>query len=392
MLSGGGTSAYSGYGSGRTKITKTSVPLYSLFQDQVDLRKLDSMDKEMKSEMRGKMDSYELQKIASDNKRSTLFKKKKKKEESDEEAEDDSEGTPKVTSKYSPDPTHVSARDPTRISARDLTRDPTRISARDLTRDPTRISARDLTRDLTRISARDPTRISARDLTRDPALDRWDGPSAGTAGRFGNSAAERDKTSSIDKWLDDIRAPSRYPRPDRAAPGEPAAEPDCTYSSRRRASESSFQSEEEECASSTAAEEDFSSCSFHGSNDADPTTEMPYHSRRFPPATDPLSNGLKASQSYRVQRAYTSEEEEEEEERAYGARQTFSRYRDDRAEPRRGGREEEGEEEEEVSSFISRCRQRSRVQAEEELDEDDVIGAWRRQQEAKRRAYKDSDS
>ncbi|XP_064185771.1 serine/threonine/tyrosine-interacting-like protein 2 [Anguilla rostrata] len=368
MLSGGGTSSYSGYGSGRTKITKTSVPLYSLFQDQVDLRKLDSMDKEMKSEMRGKMDSYELQKIASDNKRSTLFKKKKKKEESDEEAEDDSEGTAKVTSKYSPDPTHVSARDPTRISARDLTRDPTRISARDL------------------------TRVPARDPTRDPALHRWDGPSAGTAGRFGNSAAERDKTSSIDKWLDDIRAPSRYPRPDRAAPGEPAAEPDCAYSSRRRASESSFQSEEEECASSTAAEEDFSSCSFHGSNDADPTTEMPYHPRRFPPATDPLSNGLKASQSYRVQRAYTSEEEEEEEERAYGARQTFSRYRDDRAEPRRGGREEEGEEEEEVSSFISRCRQRSRVQAEEELDEDDVIGAWRRQQEAKRRAYKDSDS
>ncbi|KAJ8352803.1 hypothetical protein SKAU_G00242790 [Synaphobranchus kaupii] len=418
VLSGGGTSGYSGYGSGRAKITKTSVPLYSLFQDQVDLRKLDSMDKEMKSEMRGKMASYELQKIAADNKRSTLFKKKKNKEESDEEAEDDSEATPKVTSKYSPardsisvsarDSTRISARDSTRISPRDPARDPISVSARDYSREPardsTRISARDPARDPISVSARDysrepardSTRISARDPARDStritARDGWDTPSAGSTGRFGSSTAERDKASSIDKWLNDIRAPSRYPQPDRAAPGEQAAEPEYGFSGRRTGSECSFQTEEEEYTPSTAAEEDFSSCSFRG-NDTDPTSEVPYHSRRFPPATDPLSNGLKTPQSYRVQRSYTSEEEQEEEEREYGARRTLSRYQDDHAERRTGGgREEEGKEEEEVSSFINRCRQRSRTQVEEELDDDDVIGAWRRQQESKRRTYKDSDS
>ncbi|KAJ8283086.1 hypothetical protein COCON_G00056050 [Conger conger] len=367
VLSGGGTSNYSGYGSRRAKITKTSVPLCSLFQDQVDLRKLDSMDKEMKSEMRGKMASYELQKIASDNKRSTLFKKKKKEAESDEEAEGDSEVTPKVRSEYSPDPAQVSGRNPT---PRDPTPDFTPISARGLAPD----------------SARDPTRISAHE----PAADRWDRPSAASARRFGSSEAERDKASSIDKWLSDISAPPRYSRPDRAVPGEETSESEYGFSSRRRASEGSLQSAGE-CASSAAAEEDFSSCSYRGDED-DPTSEVPYRSRRFPPARDPLSNGLKGSQSYREPRRYTSEEEEEEEEeRGYAARRTFSRYQDSHAEPRRGGREEE--EEEEVSSFINRCRQRSKVQVEEELDEDDVIGAWRRQQEAKRRAaFKDSDS
>ena len=395
VLSGGGTSSYSGYGSRRAKITKTSVPLCSLFQDQVDLRKLDSMDKEMKLEMRGKMASYELQKIASDNKRSTLFKKKKKEAESDEEAEDDSEATPKGTSKY---PTRVSDPDPTRVSTRDLTYGTTRalnrISTRDSTNTPTRFSACNPTPEVTRISTRDLGPDSARDLTprissRDPAVDRWDRPSAGSAGRFSSSAAERDKVSSIDKWLSDISAPPRYPQPDRAVPGEETSESEYDFSSRRRASESSFQSEEE-YASSTAADEDVSSCSFRG-NDGDPTSEVPYHSRKFPSARDPLSNGLKESQSYREPRRYTSEEEEEEEaERGYAVRRTFPRYQDGQSEPRRGGREEE---EEEVSSFINRCRQRSKMQVEEELDEDDVIGAWRRQQEAKRRAaYKDSDS
>ncbi|KAJ8405965.1 hypothetical protein AAFF_G00308530 [Aldrovandia affinis] len=333
LLSAGGASAYSGYGSGRAKITKTSVPLYSLFQDQVNLRKLDSMDKEMKSEMRDKMATYELQKIAADNKRSTLFKKKKKKEESDEEAEDNSVETTKAASKYSPTPARFPSRDSTR--------------------------------------------------------DRLDTPTLGCTRSLGSSAVERDKATSIDRWLNDIRAPSRYPRPDsgeRTEPRDPlltqtTAEPQYGFSSRRRDSDSSFHSEEEEA---------FSSCSFRGDS-ADNISEAPYHSRMSPPTTDPLSNGLKEPQNYRMQRSYTSEEEEEEEKvREHAPRRTFSRYQDDHAELRRGGHEEE-EQEEEVSSFVSRCRLQSR-QAEENLDDDDVIGAWRRQQESKRRTNRGSDS
>uniref|UniRef100_A0A671XCG5 Dual specificity phosphatase 27 n=1 Tax=Sparus aurata TaxID=8175 RepID=A0A671XCG5_SPAAU len=81
VLSGGGSSSISGLtgrgsalgstldstlGSRRNKITTTSVPLFSLFQDQVDMGKLDAMDKEIKSEMRGKMATYEKKKILED--------------------------------------------------------------------------------------------------------------------------------------------------------------------------------------------------------------------------------------------------------------------------------------------------------------------------------------
>ncbi|XP_023185376.1 inactive dual specificity phosphatase 27 [Xiphophorus maculatus] len=72
-------------GSKKTRITTTSVPLFSLFQDQVNLGKLDAIEKEIKSEMREKGETYEKKKILEDNKRSTLYKKKKLKEDEDEE-------------------------------------------------------------------------------------------------------------------------------------------------------------------------------------------------------------------------------------------------------------------------------------------------------------------
>lgn len=76
-------------GGGRKKITTTSVPLFSLFQDEVDMGKLDAMDKEIKSEMRGRMAAYEKKKILEDNKRSTLYKKKKPRADGEEEDEDE---------------------------------------------------------------------------------------------------------------------------------------------------------------------------------------------------------------------------------------------------------------------------------------------------------------
>uniref|UniRef100_A0A8D2ZMR3 Inactive dual specificity phosphatase 27 n=1 Tax=Scophthalmus maximus TaxID=52904 RepID=A0A8D2ZMR3_SCOMX len=99
VLSGGGSSnisCFTGRGSAldstlgstlsskKNKITTTSVPLFSLFQDQVNLGKLDAMDKEIKSEMRDKMSTYEKKKILEDNRRSTMYKKKKPKEDEDE--------------------------------------------------------------------------------------------------------------------------------------------------------------------------------------------------------------------------------------------------------------------------------------------------------------------
>ncbi|XP_054022083.1 serine/threonine/tyrosine-interacting-like protein 2 [Dryobates pubescens] len=78
--------------SSNAKITQTSKPLHSLFADEVDLKKLRRKEREMQMEMREKMTDYQVEKVISDNKRSTLFKKKVTKGE-ENELEDDSEGT-----------------------------------------------------------------------------------------------------------------------------------------------------------------------------------------------------------------------------------------------------------------------------------------------------------
>ncbi|KFP81942.1 PREDICTED: inactive dual specificity phosphatase 27 [Acanthisitta chloris] len=76
--------------SSNMKTTQTSKPLYSLFADDVDLKKLRRKEKEMQMEMREKMSDYQIEKVIRDNKRSTLFKKKMTKGE-ENEIEDDTE-------------------------------------------------------------------------------------------------------------------------------------------------------------------------------------------------------------------------------------------------------------------------------------------------------------
>ncbi|NXG05411.1 DUS27 phosphatase, partial [Sakesphorus luctuosus] len=70
------------------KTTQTSKPLYSLFADDVDLKKLRRKEKEMQMEMREKMSDYQVEKVIRDNKRSTLFKKKVTKGEENEREDD----------------------------------------------------------------------------------------------------------------------------------------------------------------------------------------------------------------------------------------------------------------------------------------------------------------
>ncbi|XP_069492062.1 serine/threonine/tyrosine-interacting-like protein 2 [Ambystoma mexicanum] len=86
------------------KITQTSKPLYSLFVDDIDLKELNKKEKELKMELSGKMSEYKKEKIATDNKRSTLFKKKKAK---DDEEKDEEEAVDTRSGNYR----HLSNRD-----------------------------------------------------------------------------------------------------------------------------------------------------------------------------------------------------------------------------------------------------------------------------------------
>uniref|UniRef100_A0A8C6RRC5 Serine/threonine/tyrosine interacting like 2 n=1 Tax=Nannospalax galili TaxID=1026970 RepID=A0A8C6RRC5_NANGA len=70
-------------GSG-SKVKGTSKPIYSLFADNVSLKELDRKEKEMQMELKEKMSEYKMEKLASDNKRSSLFKKKKVKDDEDD--------------------------------------------------------------------------------------------------------------------------------------------------------------------------------------------------------------------------------------------------------------------------------------------------------------------
>ncbi|KAJ8410520.1 hypothetical protein AAFF_G00194240 [Aldrovandia affinis] len=316
-------------GSHRGKITDTSVPLYSLFQDQVNLHKLDTMDKEIKSEMRSKMLTYEIQKIATDNKRSTLFKKKKPKEESDEDDEANKVGMTKTVSKYNLAPVH----------------------------------------------------------------ERLDKHSGLTWRPSSSSVERKKTSSNTDRWFSDIKTPSKYPESYRAESAKPwtsrtssfgeQTTESSDFSIRRRESSLAMEQEHgrtsrfypravEESSSSSQMEADGMNIESH----IDPCSERPYHSK-LRPAEDHLSNSLMESKSCRMRRSYTTEleeQEEEEEEEDYAVKRKFthySGYENGNTDINRGG-EAEREKREEVPSYINRHRLRSRAQADEDLCDDIV--------------------
>ncbi|KAF6292768.1 hypothetical protein mRhiFer1_004210 [Rhinolophus ferrumequinum] len=74
-----------------SRVTGTSKPVYSLFADHVNLKELGRKEREMQMELREKMAGYKMEKLASDNKRSNLFKKKKAKDEDAGETDEDAD-------------------------------------------------------------------------------------------------------------------------------------------------------------------------------------------------------------------------------------------------------------------------------------------------------------
>ncbi|XP_059934698.1 serine/threonine/tyrosine-interacting-like protein 2 [Mesoplodon densirostris] len=76
-----------------SKVRGTSKPICSLFADSINLKELGRKEKEMQTELREKMSEYKMEKLASDNKRSSLFKKKKVKEDEDDDVGDRDEDT-----------------------------------------------------------------------------------------------------------------------------------------------------------------------------------------------------------------------------------------------------------------------------------------------------------
>ncbi|XP_045838351.1 serine/threonine/tyrosine-interacting-like protein 2 isoform X2 [Meles meles] len=76
-----------------SRVRGTSKPVYSLFADNIDLKELGRKEREMQMELREKMSEYKMEKLASDNKRSSLFKKKKVRDDEDDGVGDREEDT-----------------------------------------------------------------------------------------------------------------------------------------------------------------------------------------------------------------------------------------------------------------------------------------------------------
>ncbi|TKS66494.1 Inactive dual specificity phosphatase 27 [Collichthys lucidus] len=294
VLSGGGQSGVTGItgrgsalgsslgttlGSKKNKITTTSVPLFSLFQDQVNMGKLDAMDKEIKTEMRGKIATYEKKKILEDNKRSTLYKKKKPKEDEEEEEEEE------------------------RMKKEEEFLEETKKKEK-------------------------PQR------------------SYGLSGCLNlNPALEKDKNTSIDDWLKSVRPPERKPA-SAAIAEDPYDDLDASASefdySSRRASYAVNDEEDEETYGISSR--------YRSRLHEDPLSE----------GTEYSCNGFTQSNS-RAGRSYESDEATE----SYGDLSTKRK-------------------------FAHHSRQRIRARAAAEAEDDEVLAAWRAQQEAKSQSRSES--
>ncbi|XP_015249170.1 PREDICTED: inactive dual specificity phosphatase 27 [Cyprinodon variegatus] len=302
-----GTDLGSTLGSKKNKITTTSVPLFSLFQDQVNLGKLDAIDKEIKSEMRDKMETYEKKKILEDNRRSTLYKKKKAKEDEDEEQErkrKEEEFLEETTKKEKPK------------------------------------------------------------------------RSFGLSGCLNlNPALEKDRNTSVDDWLKSVRPPPKT----LSSAAEADSSQDPYDDLEASASEFDFSSHRGSCSVEEDEEETYGSISRYQSR---------FQENQSREDTGYSCNGLTQSHSYsRGGRSYGAYEESEEGTQSFSSNRRFvhhSRYASSETEGRRR-RQEEGSEDEEddVATFIAQTRQRIRARAAAEAEDDEVLAAWKAQQDAK---------
>ncbi|MED6279596.1 hypothetical protein CHARACLAT_002357 [Characodon lateralis] len=302
-----GSELGSNLGSKKNKITTTSVPLFSLFQDQVNLGKLNAIEKEIQSEMRDKMETYEKKKILEDNKRSTLYKKKKPKEDEDEEQDrkrKEEEFLEETKKKEKPKRNY------------------------------------------------------------------------GLSGCLNlNRALEKDRTISIDDWLKSVRPP-----PKKLSSGAEADASQDPYDDlEASASEFDFSSHRGSYAVEEDDEETFGVTSRYQSRfQEDPSAED----------ADYYHNGFTQSHSFsRVGRSYGDFEESDEGTESFSTKRRFahhSQYESSETEGIRRRREQANEDEEDdIETFIAQTRQRIRARAAAEAEDDEVLAAWRAQQEAK---------
>ncbi|XP_056185975.1 serine/threonine/tyrosine-interacting-like protein 2 [Falco biarmicus] len=324
--------------SSNLKTTQTSKPLYSLFADHVDLKKLRRKEKEMQMEMREKMSDYQIEKVIRDNKRSTLFKKKVTKGE-ENEVEDDREST--ASSHRRPWQADVDRTD----TGFDLSSQPANTGA------PKSETENDITRWLSGLRAEreppsyyDQSEKAREKYSRSSKVREMD--SETSSYRFSRSQREElDSCSSYESKGDSLRTVSRF--------------------------------------SSASAKEDKKMYKFTRSRVSETTSsrekspELPVFSQTPEPSFDSGSPESSTQSRVRSHHVEACEEEARSDISEFGAKrkftQSFSKSEED------GKKEAKVEQSEErfASRQFSQYRRSVRKEEEEEMDDDAIIAAWR---------------
>ncbi|NWX50525.1 DUS27 phosphatase, partial [Steatornis caripensis] len=320
------------------KTTQTSKPLYSLFADDVDLKKLRRKEKEMQMEMREKMSNYQVEKVIRDNKRSTLFKKKITKGE-ENEIGDDREST--TNSHRRPLQADVDRTD----TVFDLSSQPANTGA------PKTEVETDITKWLSGLKAEreppsyyDQSEKSREKYSRSSKVREMD--SETSSYRFSRSQREElDSCSSYESKGDSLRTMSRF--------------------------------------SSASAKEDKKMYKFTRSRVSETTSareespERHVFSRTPEPSFDSESPEPPTQSRVRSHHVEACEEEARSDMSEFGAKrkftQSFSKSEED------GKKEAKVEQSEErfASRQFSQYRRSTRKEEEEEMDDDAIIAAWR---------------
>uniref|UniRef100_A0A8D0J0G5 Inactive dual specificity phosphatase 27 n=1 Tax=Sus scrofa TaxID=9823 RepID=A0A8D0J0G5_PIG len=336
-----------------SKVRGTSKPIYSLFADNVDLRELGRKEKEMQMELKEKMSEYKMEKLASDNKRSSLFKKKKGRGDEDDDVGDWDEDTDSAIGSF---------------------------------------------------------RYSSRSNSQKPETDT--ASSLAVSDSYGSgSRAGKEMDSSINKWLSGLRTEEKSP-PQSDWSGSSRGK--CTRSSLLRETESKSssykfsksQSEEQDTssyhevngnsvrstskfsASSTREGREmhtFSRSTFSETSSSREESPEPYFFRRTPEPSEGEESPEPRRPNWARPRDWEDVEESSKSDFSeFGAKRKFTQSfmrSEEEGEKERMEKREEGRF---ASGRRSQYRRSTDREEEEEMDDEAIIAAWRRRQEETR--------
>lgn len=344
------SSLTSGAGGGGNRVRGTSKPLYSLFADDVDLKELGRKEREMQTELQEKMSEYKREKLASDSKRSSLFKKKKAKEDEGSSAGDREEDTDSAIGSF---------------------------------------------------------RYSSRSNSQKPETDT--SSSLAVSDHYGNGAGSR-KETDISTWLSGLRPEGRSPpqsdwsggsrgRSTRSSLLRETESKSCSYKfskSRSEEQDTTFHAADGNAVrstsrfSSSATKEaremhKFSRSTFSETSSSREGSPEPYFFRRTPEPSDGEESPEPRRPNWARPRDWEDVEESSKTDFAeFGAKRKFTQSFMRSEEEGEKERTENREEGRFAAGRQSQFRRSTNRQEEEEMDDEAIIAAWRRRQEETR--------